>query len=437
MSLASEYEQIIRQYGLPGLDECFQSEEFLFPHYGGFSIANLPATIARLLGVELKHGEAQVRLEPPIRRDAWSGFAGGLCCVVLVILDAVGYIHFRRLLDGQDTLFGRLGQEGTIVPLTSVFPSTTMAAMSSLWTGRTPEAHGFLGRKLLLSEYGALADMIRLMLASHGRPWELLDWGWVPEDFVPVLPLTQQLSSIGVQTVTHLYGPHVGGGLSRLFLRGVADVQGFLNHSDMWINVRHTLLQRSNEPLLVNVYWSGTDDVAHTYGPDDERFQAALRQMAASLDEDFLALLPAAAREGTLLIVTAKHGQIATLPDRAVHLSNHPALAGMLLLPPTAEPRASYLYVRRGQAASVRNYVEDHLARRFLLLDMDRAVAAGLFGPAELPLESRNRLGDKPLPARDGCRQIRSGENAEHRGEHGSLTPEEMLVPLLVARLDA
>jgi hypothetical protein len=437
MSLASEYERIIRQYRLPGLDECFPGEEFVFPHYGGFSIANLPATIARLLGVELKHGRAQVRLEPPIRRDAWSDFAGGMRCVVLIILDAVGYVHFRRLLDSEDTLFGRLAQGGTLVPLTSVFPSTTMAAISSLWTGATPGDHGFLGRKLFLSEYGVLADMIRLMPAAHGRPGDLVDWGWVPEDFLPVPLLTQQLSSIGVQTVTHLYGPHVSGGLSRLFLRGVADVQGFLNQSDMWINVRHTLLQRSNKPLLVNVYWSGTDDVAHTYGPDSEHFQAALRQMATSLDQDFLAPLPAAAREETLLIVTADHGQIATPRNFAVHLTNHPALADMLLLPPAAEPRASYLYVRPGQAASVHNYVEDHFAGRFLLLDMDRAVAAGLFGSAELPPESRSRLGDKLFLARDGCRLIRGGENAEHRGEHGSLTPEEMLVPLLMARLDA
>jgi hypothetical protein len=437
MSLASEYERIIRQYRLPGLDECFQGEEFIFPHYGGFSIANLPATIARLLGAELEHGGTQARLEPPIRRDAWGGFAGGVRCVVFVILDAVGYIHFRRLLDSDDTLFGRLAQGGTLVPLTSVFPSTTMAAMSSLWTGRTPADHGFLGRKLLLSEHGALADMIRLMPAVHGRPGELLDWGWVPEDFVLVPLLTQRLSAGGVRTTTHLYRPHVGGGLSRLFLRGVADVQGFLNHGDMWINVRHTLLQRSGGPQLVNVYWSGTDDVAHTYGPDSEHFQGALRQMAASLDEDFLAPLPAAAREGTLLIVTADHGQIATPPDRAVHLSNHPALADMLLLPPAAEPRASYLYIRRGRADSVRNYVGNHFAGRFLLLDVDRAVAAGLFGPAELPPESRNRLGDLLLLARDGSRLIPVGENAEHRGEHGSLTPEEMLVPLLMARLDA
>ena len=71
------------------------------------------------------------------------------------------------------------------------------------------------------------------------------------------------------------------------------------------------------------------------------------------------------------------------------------------------------------------------------LLDMDRAVAAGLFGPAELPPESRNRLGDLLLLACDGSRLIPAGETADHRGEHGSLTPEEMLVPLLMARLDA
>ena len=69
-----------------------------------------------------------------------------------------------------------------------------------------------------------------------------------------------------------LYGPHVGGGLSRLFLRGVEGVRGFVNYSDMWLNLRDTLLHRTKEQLLVNVYWSGTDDVAHTYGPDDERF---------------------------------------------------------------------------------------------------------------------------------------------------------------------
>jgi hypothetical protein len=136
------------------------------------------------------------------------------------------------------------------------------------------------------------------------------------------------------------------------------------------------------------------------------------------------------------VIVTADHGQVVTPPVRAVHLSEHPELKEMLLWPPTAEPRASYLHVRRGCAETARDYVSTHLGDRFLILDTDQAVAAGLFGPGEMPRESRNRLGDLLLLARDNSRLIPEGASAADRGEHGGLRPEEMLVPLLMARLD-
>jgi hypothetical protein len=311
-----------------------------------------------------------------------------------------------------------------------------MAAMSSIWTGRTPADHGFLGRRLYLSEYGFLADMIRLMPAIHGRSGSLMQWGWEPEAFIPVPHLAQLLSEAGVRTVAHLYGPHAGGGLSRLFLRGVEYIEGFLNSSDMWINVRDTLMQRAMDPLLVNVYWAGTDDVAHTYGPRDERFEAAVRQLAQSFEHDFLAPLSASARQGTVVIITADHGQVETPPKQAVHLADHPGLKEMLLWPPSGEPRASYLHVRSGCAEKVRNYIATYLADRFQALDMEQAIAAGLYGSGQMPRESRHRLGDLLLLARENSRLLPAGASAGDLGEHGGLRPEEMLVPLLMARLD-
>jgi hypothetical protein len=430
MSLAPEFEKIIRHHRLTGLEHCLHGEELILPHYGGYSIANLPATVAGLLGRELEGAE------PPLPDCAWGDLVGGVRNVIVIILDAVGYSHFQRLVDDEDTVFSQLACQGTFVPLTSVFPSTTMAAMSSLWSGRTPGDHGFLGRSLFLPELGVLADMIRLTLASYGRPGALLEWGWVPEEFLAVPDLAQRLEEQGVSTVAHLYAAFVGSGLARLFLRNVSTVIGYVGHSDMWANLRESLAQQPEQPKFVNVYWSATDDIAHTYGPEDERCQAALRQIARSFDEVFWARLPDAARQGTVLIVTSDHGQVETPPERAVHLSDHPALQQMLLLPPAAEPRASWLYVRRGQAEPLRAYVDEHLADRFLLLDMDRAVAAGLFGRTDLPDESRVRLGDMLLLARDDSRLIPEGKSAEDRGEHGGLRPEEMLVPLLMARLD-
>ena len=436
MSLASEYERAIRDFRFLDLEAVLQDEDFVLPQYGGYSIANLAGTIVALFGKEGDEALAQDGLEPALPGNAWEHLAGGVRTVIVVVLDAVGYLGFKRLLEREDTGFGRLVENGTFVPLTSVFPSTTMAAMSSIWTGRTPADHGFLGRRLFLAEYGFLADMIRLMPALQGKPGSLMDWGWEPEAFIPVPHLAQLLSDAGGRTVAHLYGPHAGGGLSRLFLRGVEQIEGFINYSDMWINVRDTVVQRTEDPLLVNVYWAGTDDLAHKYGPEDERLEAAVRQIAQSFERDFLAPMPRAAREGTVVIITADHGQVETPPDRAVHLSDHPDLKEMLLWPPSAEPRASYLHVRRGQAEAARTYVAEHLADRFLLVDMEQALAAGLFGPGEMPTESRNRLGDLLLLARNDSRLIPEGASAEDRGEHGSLRPEEMLVPLLMARLD-
>ena len=429
MDLSAQIEHTLRAHRLPGLEEHLP-EGFILPHYGSYSIANIPATVAGLLGVELDRGA------PKLPIHLWADLAQDVRSVIMVILDAVGYLYLQRVLAEEDSILRRLAQAGRLVPLTSVFPSTTVAALTTLWTGRTPLDHGFVGTQLLLAEQGLLANMLALAPVAHRRSEELLDWGWEPEEFVTVPSLGQQLTAGGVQTVAHSYLRNVGGGLSRMCLRGMATTRGYVGFSDMWINLRHTLLERSREPLFVSVYWGGIDTAAHVYGPDGEALRAALRHLARSLEEDFLAPLPATARKGTLLVITADHGQTSTPPERAVQLADHPALQQMLLLPPAAEPRAAYLYVRPGQAEAVGAYVAEHLADRFVLLETEQALAAGLFGPGEPSLEIRARLGDLLLLARNDSRLLVTEEPVEFHGHHGSLTPEEMLVPLLMVRLD-
>jgi hypothetical protein len=212
--------------------------------------------------------------------------------------------------------------------------------------------------------------------------------------------------------------------------------------SDLWLNLCHTLgARRSDQRLFIDAYWGGIDNVGHVYGPTGAHLPSALRHVARSFEEDFLARLPRQAREGTLLIVTADHGQISTPPEHVVHLPAHPDLQETLLLPPAGESRAAFLYVRPGQKDKLRAYVREHLADHFLALDTEQALEAELFGPVEhLAPYLRVRLGDVLLIAKDDSRlstrdRDKSG-GSKLRGHHGSLTPEEMLVPLLMARLD-
>ena len=154
-NLAAEIEQAIRDHRLPLLDAALPSDEFVMPCYDTFSIVNLPATTAGLLGIPLPGA-------PPLPRDVWGSFAGGVRCVIRVLIDALGYLRLQRLMSAEpDSLFQRLLRRGgTLIPLTSVCPSTTTTALSSLWSGRTPAEHGMLGTRLFLRDQGLQANMI-------------------------------------------------------------------------------------------------------------------------------------------------------------------------------------------------------------------------------------------------------------------------------------
>lgn len=431
MELANQIEHLLRSRRASELPA-----HFVLPHYGGYSIANLAPTVARVLDVPLEDAA------PALPEHLWSDLIEDVKCVVLVIVDALGYRQLRHYLAAETSIFSRLALEGHLVPITSVFPSTTVTALTSIWTGRPPLGHGFLGTKLLLPELGVLANLLKMAPAVYSGGGRLEDWGWDPESFVTAPTLAGQLRAGGVDVVAHTRLSFMGSTLTQIFMRGMDKIRGYVELSDLWVDLRRTLTEREpNQRLFVDVYWGGIDNVGHVYGPEGAYLPAALRHLARSFEEDFLAQLPNAAREGALLIVTADHGQIATPPEHVVHLPEHPALQETLLLPPAGESRAAYLYAQPGQQDALQGYVNEHLIDDFVLQPTEQALETGLFGPPEASAPQwRARLGDVLLIAKHDSRLSRRARKKEGgtqlHGHHGSLTPEEMLVPLLMARLD-
>ena len=116
--------------------------EFTLPDYAGGSIANVPATIARMLGTTLTG-------LPALPEDMWQSL-GRVKRVVLLTLDGFGWNQFQA----RQELVTAVSQKATITKqLTSIFPSTTVAALSSLWTGSAPAQHGLVGLRLFFPEY--------------------------------------------------------------------------------------------------------------------------------------------------------------------------------------------------------------------------------------------------------------------------------------------
>jgi hypothetical protein len=422
----------VLSYRIHGLD---LGGGLVYPNYHGGSTANLASSVARLLGAP---GLGQEPLRPdllgPLLRDEPASK------VVIILMDALSFVRFKRWMEaGALDTWKRLAEaeHGILAPLTSVTPSTTSAALTSLWSGRSPAEHGIVGYELWLKEYGVVANMIAHAPMSF-RNCASLDTlacaGFNPETFLPFQPLGAHLAEHGVKSYAFQHRSIINSGLSHMFFHEVKP-NSVGNAAELWIDVRQQLEATPEERSFTYVYWLEVDHLSHFYGPDDERIRAEFISFTDAFRDLFLDKLKPAARQGTVLLFTADHGQVTTRPDPHYDLANHPSLSRRLHIFPTGENRLSYLYVRPGQVEAVREYVEKTWPGQFTFLDPVYAVEQGLFGPGEPNPHLLDRLGDLLLLARDEAYLWWANTPNHLIGRHGGLSPEEMIVPFLGVRL--
>jgi hypothetical protein len=122
-------------------------------------------------------------------------------------------------------------------------------------------------------------------------------------------------------------------------------------------------------------------------------------------------------------------------PSQRIDLADHPELAaGVRLL--TGEARARHVHAVDGAAADLLVAWRAVLGEAMWVASRDEAIAAGWFGPRVLD-RVRWRIGDVVAAAREEVgvfdRKTYPGE-AAMLGHHGSMTPAEQLVPLMLLR---
>jgi hypothetical protein len=417
----------LHAHRLPGID---LGEGLIHPKYDGGSILNIPPTICRMFGIfPLGSGGA---LSPEICQPLMA-LSEGVQRVILVLVDALALHRLRRwLADGRAPFWAGLVEQGLLAPLTSIVPSTTSAAIPTLWSGLSPAEHGLVGYELWLREYGVVANMI-----SHSPfkiPGKLEDAGFKPEEALPGPTLGIQLGAYGVRSYAFQHAAIANSGMSRMFMKHT-EVQSFRTAAELMINLRTLIETASHERKFIGVYWGEVDHYSHIYGPDDERPAAEFAHFTAALRDYLIDPLKPAARQGTLLLLTADHGQVLTPRDALYELNSHPNLARRLPMLPTGENRMVYFNIRPGQVEAVREYVARAFFGQFAQIDPGHAVASGLFGPGEPHPRLRDRIGDLIAIPRGNAHLWWGEKESPIVGRHGGMTAEEMLVPLLAARL--
>ena len=326
--------------------------------------------------------------------------------VVLLVVDGLGWLQLQARAHLAPVM-ARL--EGG--PITSVAPTTTATALTSLALGMTPAEHGILGYKFLVD-------------GPSGREvLNVLRWSTTSGDARKFLPpsLVQARPAFGGSEVPVVSRADFSGtGFSQAHQQGVREVSWHLP-SSIPLLVRGLL--RAGEPF-VYAYYEGVDKIAHATGLG-ELYSAELG-FADSLVSQILSVLP----EGAALGITADHGQV-DIGARASVVAPEVAAesAGM-----SGESRFRWLHSWPGRAGILIDRALARYSEEAWVATRDEVISSGVLGgvPSE---EALARLGDVLLVPLGDNAYLDPTDPGEAKlvSRHGGLTSEEMLVPLLAA----
>ena len=430
-TLADQIETRIRSRTIKQIDQGLRPGEFVYPAYSDLSLVNIPATLLKLFDIRIPH-------HAPLPDALTEGQTEGVRKVILFLVDALGYNQLRSVLRSEPNLIiNELISRGRFSPLTSIFPSTTVAALTSLSTGLTPQEHGMLGFHLFLREYATVADMIGFTPIHDGEHGRLLRMGLEPQKCLRAETIGQRLANAGIPSYVLIKSIFKHSPLSKMFYNGAKAVHGFVNSSDMFVTLKRLVTQNPDERSCIMVYWDAIDSISHAYGPNSEAFAAEVRNLSYSLEREFMEQVDSQISGTTLLILTADHGQVTVPDNRLVRVDRHAKIRDNLLLPPTGDFRAAYLYAKQGKLDVLRAYLDDQLSDQMVAIPSSKALSSGLWGYGDIHPEVPERMGNLVAIMRENYAFYSSVKEKPYYtgGKHGGLTPDEMLIPFLCVRL--
>ncbi|CAN5540884.1 alkaline phosphatase family protein [soil metagenome] len=322
--------------------------------------------------------------------------------VVLLVLDGLGW---TALADRRHALpeLGAL-QGGAI---TAAAPTTTAAGLTSIATGFVPAEHGVVGYRMRVA--GQVLNVLR---------WQVPKGGGKPPDPARVQPVPPFLGK-SVPVVTRAEFRDTG--FTTAHLRDSRFV-GWQTTSSLVEHVRRLVVAGGR---FVYAYYDGLDKVAHAYGLASGFFDAELAEV-----DRMIGLLLDRLPEDCALVVTADHGQVDVGPERMLSLAELAPLVQAY----SGESRFRSLHARPGAADDLLDVARACFGELAWLFSRDELFDDGWLGEGG-STEVRHRVGDVVLAAHApvGFADPDQPKESELVSQHGSLTPDEVFVPLLAA----
>ena len=369
--------------------------DFCEPAYGDRSLGDVVPAVAAALGHAL--GRPPTGLQLP-----------GASSYVVFLIDGLGANLLRRNAEAAPYLYSLLA---TSTIGTAGVPSTTSTSLTSLGTGLVPGGHGLVG---FTTRVPGTNDLLNALI------W---DADVDPVEWQPHQTAFSRLQASGVRVSVVNKREFFGSGLTVAAHRG-ADYVGVDRVGE---RIAAVVAASADAPSLTYVYDGDLDWTGHRWGVASSHWE----QQLAMIDHEAEQLREALPPDRRLLVI-ADHGMVDVPAGDRVDVADDADLgAGVALI--GGEARFRHLYCSGAAVPDVVSCWREKLGSRAEVLTRAEAIGRGWFGPVDpvvLP-----RIGDIVVACR-GTAAVLSTDGFPYErkliGMHGSLTDDEMLIPLLI-----
>lgn len=331
---------------------------------------------------------------------------------VLVVVDGLGHYNLQQARGHARFLVDDIHQHKT---LTSVFPSTTAVALTSLMTGDEPGVHGMVGYRVRDPESGRMIN-------------QLSELHTAPPNWMRSATLAQRARDLAEIFVVGR-AKFSDSALTEAIYRGAT----YVSTESLEDRCRSARDLAAAPGRIVIVYVSELDTSAHKFGVQSTRWADELESLDGELKKLRYELSPDVG-----VFVTADHGVIDV--DRSQHIvvSDDSLFSGVSGV--GGEPRCLQMYLEADR------FVDDVVARwrsayshAADIVKRDEFLSTGVLGPTSADVS--RRLGDIFVCAREGFAFFdgRDTNTAPQKmiGQHGAVSEREIAIPFIEMRRDS
>ena len=346
---------------------------------------------------------------------------------IFILIDGMGYELLMDLFNEKHSLKEEF-EKVRVEKITTIFTSSTMNVLSTLYSGRTTAEHGVVGSHLFLKESGIMIDSIKLAPAmdKHAKSEKInAKRIFLSNDTI------KSIKANGKRFKMIMPSDIVNSGLSvATFDKG--DIIPYITVQDMIVKLRKGIVAENYDCIFAYNY--DIDTIEHAYGSESEEAHHALYSLLESI---LMHVLPLAKEHGYDLIITADHGQINTKFEDLRIVRYDDMLMKYLDMPLWGSSRAVFMKSRNGEEDKLEEYISKRFRDEGILIRSEEAIRSGLFGAPRVSDELRYRFGDY-LYLPKGPRGLyflypeMEQQVYDYKGMHGGLSSREMYIPLVL-----